>query len=105
MTSGGTPPLRRAVGRWLPWGVAIIALFGVLYVGRQLDGIQTAVEVLITQELEMPQQLETQWRDALGVTHKVVTPRLQGETPTAWATRHQEGVTALQAIYPPVSGS
>lgn len=98
------PSPRRTAGELLPWIVAVVALAGTVWVGAGLSGIRESVATLIEQELVMPQQHETSWRSAGGLTHTVVTPRNPGEGSDAWAARHKEGVDALLALYPAVGG-
>ena len=78
----------------------VVAVGLVAWSAWRIEATATRVREF-AQEIEQMQTLVTRWRDAKGVEHSVNTPRQTGETAEAHATRHQEAVAALQALFPP----
>ncbi len=82
--------------------VAVVVAVGlVAWSAWRIEATVTRVREFAEELDQMQQVYVTNWRDAKGVPHSVTTPRQQGETAAAHASRHQESVEALQALYPP----
>lgn len=76
-----------------------MCLAGIAYVGAGLRGLQASVEVLIQQEMQMPDELKHAWKWQ-GIDVTVTTRRRDGETAAAWAQRHKDNVDAALALFP-----
>lgn len=91
--------------------VAVVLCLGLLGYGawcsaQSMKGVDRIHEEIQRQERVqtgdvLMATLTTTWKTANGVQHSVTTTQAAGETPTAFAARHRDIVTAAQLIYPP----
>ncbi len=91
-------------------GLAVVLCLGLLGYGaycsaESMKGVDRIYEEVQRKKVEtegmLMVTLTTTWKTANGVQHTVTTTQQAGETPTAFAARHRDLVTAAQLIYPP----
>lgn len=91
-------------------GLAVVLCLGLLGYGaycsaESMKGVDRIYEEVQRKKVEaegvLMATLTTTWKTANGVQHSVTTTQQAGETPTAFAARHRDLVTAAQLIYPP----
>lgn len=90
-------------------GVVVVLCLGLVGYGAYCSAMSSKGVDKLYEEVQRKKETEgmlmatltTTWKTANGVQHTVTTTQRAGETPTAFAARHRDLVTAAQLIYPP----
>lgn len=89
--------------KFTTWAVIFLAVAGVALAGISAANSREAVQIVTELKKEpIAMTLETEWKDAQGVNHKVQTNQLPGESIDECTGRHAAAVAALQKLFPPV---